>query len=103
MVKPDDQFGRMMVHNFKSFGAPLKGINKYPTIQSHKERFEKGGYSKVKSVDMNVAMRFVLTREENIRIHRLEMQDDPDELAFMLSHYVLAIASTDDEFLSILP
>ena len=103
MVKPDDPFGKLMVQNFKSFGAPLKGIDKYPTIQSHKERFTKAGYEKVKSVDMNVAMKFVLTREENIRVHKLEMQDDPDELAFMLSHYVLAIASTDDEFLSILP
>ena len=103
MVKPDDQFGKMMVQNFKRFGAPLKGIDKYPTIASHKERFTKAGYQKVKSVDMNVPMKYVLTREEYVRVHRLEMQDDPEELAFMLSHYVLAIASTDDEFLSILP
>lgn len=103
MIKPDDQFGKMMIQNFNSFGAPLKGINKYPTVQSHIDRFKKAGYGKVKSGDMNVAMRSVLTPEENRRIHRLEMQDDPDELAFMLSHYVLAIASTDDEFLTLLP
>jgi [phosphatase 2A protein]-leucine-carboxy methyltransferase len=35
-------------------------------------------------------------------VRKLEIQDDPDELAFMLAHYVLAIASTDEEFLSIL-
>lgn len=103
MITPNDQFGKMMVQNFNSFGAPLKGINKYPTVKSHIERFKNAGYEKVKAANMNVAMKSVISPEENRRIHRLEMQDDPDELAFMLSHYVLAIASTNDEFLTILP
>ncbi|OHT11652.1 Leucine carboxyl methyltransferase family protein [Tritrichomonas foetus] len=103
MITPNDQFGKMMVQNFNSFGAPLKGIDRYPTVKSHIERFKNAGYQKVKAADMNVAMRSVLSPEENRRIHRLEMQDDPDELAFMLSHYVLALGSTDDEFLTILP
>ena len=103
MITPNDQFGKMMVQNFNSFGAPLKGINKYPTVKSHIDRFKNAGYQKVKAGDMNVAMRSVLSPEEHRRIRTLEMQDDPDELAFMLSHYVLALGSTDDEFLTILP
>jgi [phosphatase 2A protein]-leucine-carboxy methyltransferase len=103
MIRPEDQFGKLMVKNFQSFGAPLKGIEKYPTVESHRTRFLNGGYTKVKAVDMDVAMKKLLTREENIRVHRLEIHDDPEELAYMLSHYVLAIASTDDEFLAILP
>ena len=102
MVRPDDNFGKMMVKNFSAIGAPLKGINAYPTINSHKERFERGGYSKVKSVDLNKVMRDILLPEERIRVARLEIQDDPEELEFMLMHYVLALAGTDDEFLSIL-
>jgi [phosphatase 2A protein]-leucine-carboxy methyltransferase len=102
MVKPDDPFGQLMVENFNNFGAPLKGIVPYPTVQSHRERFLNGGYKKVKAVDMDVAMNKLLTREEYIRVHRLEIHDDPEELSFMLSHYVLAIASTDDEFIAIL-
>jgi [phosphatase 2A protein]-leucine-carboxy methyltransferase len=103
MIKPDDRFGQLMVQNFKSIGAPLKGIGQYPSVQSHRDRLLAAGYAKVKAVDMNAAMKAVLTREDYIRVRRLEMQDDPDELAFMLAHYVLAIASTDGEFLSILP
>jgi [phosphatase 2A protein]-leucine-carboxy methyltransferase len=103
MIKPDDPFGKTMVQNFQGFGAPLKGIRKYPTTESHKERFEKGGYKFVKSVDMSVAMKVIVDRQDFMRVRRLEMQDDPDELAFMLSHYVLAIASTDSEFLTLLP
>ena len=102
MVRPDDNFGKMMVKNFNAIGAPLKGINAYPTIASHKERFEKSGYSKVKSVDLNKVMRDVIKPEERIRVARLEIQDDPEELEFMLMHYVLALAGTDDEFLAIL-
>jgi [phosphatase 2A protein]-leucine-carboxy methyltransferase len=102
MIKPEDKFGQLMVQNFKSIGAPLKGIGQYPSVESHRNRFIAGGYAKVKAVDMNAAMKAVLTWEDHIRVRRLEMQDDPDELAFMLAHYVLAIASTDDEFLSIL-
>jgi len=103
MVRPDDPFGRMMVQNFKSFGAPLKGIDKYPTVESHRARFTSAGYAKVKAVEMNAAMDAVLAGAESVRVRRLEMQDDPEELAFMLSHYVLAVASTDDAFLAILP
>jgi [phosphatase 2A protein]-leucine-carboxy methyltransferase len=102
MIKPDDRFGALMVQNFQAIGAPLKGIARYPTVESHRERFVAAGYAKVRAVDMNAAMRAVLTYEEQTRVRRLEIQDDPDELAFMLAHYVLAIASTDDEFLSIL-
>jgi [phosphatase 2A protein]-leucine-carboxy methyltransferase len=103
MVKPDDQFGKLMVRNFESIGAPLRGIAQYPTVDSHKQRFLNGGYQKVKAVDMNQAMEAVLSPSEQKRVRRIEIQDDPDELAFTLAHYVLAIASTDDEFLSILP
>ncbi|KAH0786130.1 Leucine carboxyl methyltransferase family protein [Histomonas meleagridis] len=103
MIKPNDQFGQMMVKNFDSFGAPLKGIARYPTVESHKERFLNGGYANVKAADMNVAMRSVPTQQDILRVRRLEMQDDPDELAFMLSHYVLVIASTDNMFMTLLP
>lgn len=102
MVRPDDNFGKMMIKNFDAIGAPLKGINAYPTIQSHKQRFEKAGYKKVKSVDLNVVMRQIIPIEERIRVSKLEIQDDPEDLEFMLMHYVLALASTDDEFLTIL-
>jgi hypothetical protein len=102
MVKPDDPFGQLMVENFNNFGAPLKGIAPYPTVESNRERFVKAGYQKVKAVDMDVAMDQLLTQEEYVRVHRLEIHDDPDELSFMLSHYVLTIASTDEEFIAIL-
>jgi [phosphatase 2A protein]-leucine-carboxy methyltransferase len=62
-----------------------------------------GGYTKVKAVDMNVAMQKLLTQQDAMRVRRLEIHDDPEELAYMLSHYVLALASTDDGFLAILP
>lgn len=99
MVKPDDSFGKMMVHNFETFGAPLKGIKMYPTIQSHKERFEAAGYKYVKSMDLNKTMNAVIPRQDYIKIMRLEMQDDPEELAFVLIHYVLALAGTEEAFL----
>jgi hypothetical protein len=102
MITPDDRFGALMVQNFEAIGAPLKGIAKYPTAEAHRERFAAAGYGKARAVDMNAAMRAVLTYEEQCRVRKLEIQDDPDELAFMLAHYVLAIASTDHEFLAIL-
>ena len=103
MIKPNDQFGKMMVQNFQSFGAPLKGINQYPTIQSYVERFQKCGYKKVKACDMDKAMKLILTPEDFMRVRKLEIQDDPEELSYMLSHYILAIASTENEFVTLLP
>ena len=102
MIKPDDSFGKMMIRNFDNFGAPLKGIRKYPSVESHKQRFEQAGYKNVKSVDLVKTMHSVIPRPDYMKIMRLEMQDDPEELEFMLMHYVLALASTDSEFLTII-
>ncbi|EAY10522.1 Leucine carboxyl methyltransferase family protein [Trichomonas vaginalis G3] len=102
MVKPDDQFGKMMVKNFDSFGAPLKGIKMYPTIASHKDRCINAGFKHAKSIDLNQTMKAVIPRENFMKIMRLEMQDDPDELAYMLQHYVLAVAGSESEFVSII-
>ena len=101
MIKPDDNFGKLMVKNFQSFGAPLKGIFKYPTVESHKKRFLNGGYNFIDSMDLNLTMKKVLKKEEYIRIIKLEIQDDPDELSYVLVHYVLAIASHDEKFLTL--
>lgn len=102
MVKPDDAFGRMMVKNFDSFGAPLKGIRMYPTVQSHKDRCTNAGFKFAKAIDLNQTMRIVIPRDNYMKIMRLEMQDDPDELSFMLQHYVLAVAGSENEFVSII-
>lgn len=102
MIKPEDQFGQLMVQNFRKFGASLKSIEKYPSVKSYVDRFKNLGFSKVKVGDMNQCMNSVIHREDFIRIRRLEIQDDPDELSFMLAHYVLALGSSDDEFLTIL-
>jgi len=102
MIKPDDNFGKLMVKNFQSFGAPLKGIFNYPSIQSHKQRFQNGGFANVISMDLNETMRTVIIRAEYQRIMRIEMQDDPEELSFVLAHYVLAIAGSDSEMLNAL-
>ncbi|EAX93635.1 Leucine carboxyl methyltransferase family protein [Trichomonas vaginalis G3] len=102
MVKPDDAFGKMMIKNFDSFNAPLKGIRAYPTVQSHKDRCTNAGFKFAKSIDLNQTMRAVIPRDQFMKIMRLEMQDDPDELSFMLMHYVLAVAGSENEFVSII-
>ena len=102
MIKPDDSFGKMMIHNFETFGAPLKGIRMYPSVDSHKQRYEAAGYKFVKSMDLVKTMHSVISRQDYMKIMRLEMQDDPEELEFVLQHYVLALAGTDQEYVNII-
>ena len=102
MIRPDDSFGKMMIHNFETFGAPLKGIRMYPSVEAHKKRYEDAGYKYVKSMDLVKTMHSVISRQDYMKIMRLEMQDDPEELEFVLMHYVLALAGTDEDYVSII-
>lgn len=102
MVNPNDQFGRMMVNNFEKFGAPLKSISKYQTVESYRERFLSLGYKHVLAIDLNKTLKVVVPRSEYIKIIKLEIQDDPDELGYMLEHYVLTIAGSHPDFLKAL-
>ena len=38
MIKPDDQFGRMMVENLENRGCQLLGIHDCPTLEAQKKR-----------------------------------------------------------------
>lgn len=99
MIKPDDRFGQMMIQNFKSFGAPLKSINAYKTSKSYQDRFLKFGFKCSEAYDLNKAMDLLYRSDFKNRLRQIEIQDDPEELAFMLAHYVLAVASSKADFL----
>lgn len=99
MIKPDDRFGQMMIQNFNSFNAPLKGITVYKTSESYKQRFLTFGFKNADAYDLNKAMKLIITPSMLAKLRKLEMQDDPEELSYMLMHYVLAIASSQPSFL----
>jgi len=98
---PDDAFGQMMVRNLTARGCPLRGIHAYPSVASHRERYEALGL-RAAAWDMNAVYARLLVTERQ-RVERLEWLDEVEEWRLVLAHYCLVVASRDLDPTALLP
>lgn len=52
MYNGNDQFGKMMVKNFKERGAPLDGLSFFTSFDHIKEEYKKAGFNEFEIKDM---------------------------------------------------
>ena len=64
----------------------------YPTLQSQSERYKNLGFESCQSIDMNQVWD-VVSNEEKLRVTRLEILDEVEELQMIQAHYCLTFAS----------
>lgn len=91
MMATDDAFGTIMKANFTRRNWPLLGaIN---TLDAHSARLSQHGFAHVLVADMYaVCQRLVLAdADEQARVSKLEIFDDPDEFKLLMTHYCLAL------------
>eukprot|EP01121_Diplochlamys_sp_Union-15-3_P001050 TRINITY_DN10911_c0_g1_i1.p1 TRINITY_DN10911_c0_g1~~TRINITY_DN10911_c0_g1_i1.p1 ORF type:complete len:338 (-),score=47.05 TRINITY_DN10911_c0_g1_i1:27-1013(-) len=91
-IKPNDNFGKMMIQNMQSRGCPLLSVTAFPTLESQKNRFLSLGWQNVYAVDMNYVYNNLLDTAENERVEKLEIFDELEEWFLIHSHYCLALA-----------
>lgn len=102
----NDAFGETMAMNLLNRGIDLQTFTKYPNLASRQQLFQQLGFV-AKLTDMallggygDVELSWVAPKER-LRVSRLEMIDEVEEIRMLLQHYCLVYAehggSTDTE------
>ncbi|GMH42170.1 hypothetical protein BSKO_10089 [Bryopsis sp. KO-2023] len=94
-IKPDDAFGQQMVRNLESRGCGLRGLKATPTLEAHKSRFTKNGWSRSDSWDMDTIYSKYLDPKEQARICRIEIFDEFEEWHMIQEHYSVTVGIND--------
>ncbi|OQV19208.1 tRNA wybutosine-synthesizing protein 4 [Hypsibius exemplaris] len=97
-VEPTDPYGRFMMQHFERQKTPLLNTHRYPTVNSHLERFLSTGWKATACLSVSEFWSYFLPEEEKLRINALEPFDEHEEFVENLRHYVLALAATGDCF-----
>lgn len=98
---PDHPFADMMVRHFNKMRAPIKSVNKYPTLQAQQERFNRLGWvhADAQSLWGAWSSERYLTPEERLKIDKTEPFDEWEEFAIFVSHYCIVSAHTRPDVL----
>lgn len=87
-----DNFGVVMMQNLASRGISLPTLHKYPTLQSQVIRLKDLGFTNASASDMEYIHDHWLPSEEKLRLDKLEVLDEREEMNLLLRHYCLVWA-----------
>ncbi|KAI0981041.1 hypothetical protein GJ496_011903 [Pomphorhynchus laevis] len=101
-VNIDDNFGRLMIENFKNKGCPLQGVDVCFSKESQLNRFKDAGFTHV-NICTAQELWEKLDRKEVERINSIDRLDEMELLVMLLQHYCFVIAfNFDCQIMSIL-
>ncbi|KAJ9058947.1 carboxy methyl transferase for protein phosphatase 2A [Entomophthora muscae] len=93
-VLSNSSFGKMMISNLQMRGIKLKGLEKYPNLQSQKERYLRQGWSLAENKTIWEIEKKGIPPSEISRINKIEQLDEIEEWMLLSSHYSVLIALT---------
>ncbi|VDC02675.1 unnamed protein product [Peniophora sp. CBMAI 1063] len=86
----NDSFGRVMKSNLKSRNVDLPGAEPFDDLQSLPRRFIRLGFTTAHALTLRDIRRDHVESKEQVRISRLEMLDEVEELELVLQHYAIS-------------
>ena len=96
MINPHDALGKVMIENVESRGCRLLGLRVVDTLDKQKERFTKGGFTKVEGATMLDFYNKYADQNERKRIEKLEIFDEFEEWIMLQSHYCIVLGIKGD-------
>lgn len=90
VVKTSQAFAKMMLANFRKRGAPLLGAAE--DLEAVRRRFRAFETSDIRNMKRVYEALVAASPDELRRIAALEIFDDPDQFALIMSHYCLVLA-----------
>lgn len=93
MYRPDDPFGKMMVHNFKQRGIPLVGMEFFFSEEAIKKEYQQFGLS-IDLYSMRDMYYKHLDQTERRRIEKLEFLDELEEFWLVQEHYFMSLSKS---------
>lgn len=95
-IRPDDCFGRVMMHHFNKINGPLRGLDRYPDEKSISDRYLKCGFKSTKTVNLMKHYEGVCS-EEKRRLSKIEVFDEEEAFAIKCAHYIIGQASNFED------
>ncbi|KAI0036129.1 leucine carboxyl methyltransferase [Vararia minispora EC-137] len=86
----EDSFGRVMKNNLKSRHVELPGAEPYNSLDSLRQRFFRLGFEEARALTLRDFRRTHISVTEQMRIARIEMLDEVEELELVLQHYAIS-------------
>lgn len=78
----------------------LPGAEAFPNLESIRNRFLGTGYTNADALPLSTIRREYVSEAETLRISKLELVDEYEEVELVLAHYALAWGSKLDDSLS---
>ncbi|CAH8825878.1 unnamed protein product [Trichobilharzia szidati] len=94
-VNMSDQFGSIMIKNFRARSCELPGLEACDSLTTQEERFVKAGWKKAKGWTINQVYK-ALPATTRYRIEHLEMLDDLEVTMQLFDHYCILLATNDE-------
>ncbi|ODQ81292.1 hypothetical protein BABINDRAFT_7103 [Babjeviella inositovora NRRL Y-12698] len=92
MGTPDDGFSRVMADNLSQRGIKLPTFFRFPDLWTRLAYLELMGLHSVQLSNMAYVFRHWVAGPELVRLNRLELLDEVEEIDLLNEHYVLALA-----------
>ncbi|CAO3594480.1 unnamed protein product [Absidia cylindrospora] len=97
-IRPDDNFGKIMIRNLQMRNIELKGIHDFPSLRHQERRFLDVGWDNAMALDINTIHDSVLDQQEKSRIAKLEIFDEMEEWRLLSEHYCVAWAYKSNHY-----
>ncbi|KAM9996031.1 hypothetical protein ACTFIY_002223 [Dictyostelium cf. discoideum] len=91
-IKPNDEFGRMMIKNIEMKGCPLLSIESFPEIDDQRKRYNNLGWNKTEILDMRHVYSDFINKNRIKETEKLEIFDEFEEWDLIQGHYVYVFA-----------
>jgi [phosphatase 2A protein]-leucine-carboxy methyltransferase len=89
-IRPNDNFGRVMVSNLASRGIVLQTLQKFENLVAQQSRLKNAGFtSSQHAADVNFIWDQWVDAEEKERVARCEMLDEIEEWILLAKHYCI--------------
>lgn len=93
MTQQDDEFGSAVTETFAEIGIPLKSYGLTRNMQTVCELATRE-FSHARAVTSDQVLFNVFSKEEQTRVMRLELIEDPREMVYVLKHYITIFAGS---------
>lgn len=96
-VAKGDQFGHQMDLNIAARGCPLLGMRQYPDMDAQRKRFIQLGWPHCSVNTMLHWFHALVSRDEVIKLQRIEFLDELEEWNMLMEHYCVVTASAGEQ------
>ena len=96
MTNLDDDYGEIIIEGFEEMGIPLKSVSLTPSVSETIKMLKECNFEAADASDAITYAKRSMSKEERMRVSRLDYYENPGELDFILKHYLFFAAGAKE-------